>query len=344
MHALVIEENKVAREAVAGQLQHAGHRVTMAANQAAALAILEKDSPDVILLTWSNAACDVLRRIRAQENDTHAYVIVLMNNQPVTAISVAITAGADDFLRVPMSREELVARVGMPMRFRKWASIAAAQLVDDATSERDLRKLAVFQNMGGIVGKDLSALAGPLHVAEGFLVSGDLHGASIPMSIASERAEIRVSVVVERRLVKSLAGLLLCDENPSEDAVKDMIREIANTAGGAVKRAAELEQLQLTTGLPVDEARGVTRREMTRCWTATIEGTQAQIGIIGEVNRRANQRIPLGKVQEGMVVAHDLRNEAGALIMPAGSRLTLSSVTRMVGLLGPRFVVDVMDA
>jgi DNA-binding response OmpR family regulator len=344
MHALIIEDNKLQRESLTSHLQHADHRVTPATRQAAALAVLERESPDVILVGWNNGASDIVRRIRAQEIDAHSFVIAILDKHPAASIPAVFQAGVDDFVRVPLSREELLARVEAPTRFRKWASIAAKLAVQDTTGERDLRKLKVFRNMGDIVAEDLSTLVGRLTVAEGFLVSGELHGASIPMSIASERAEIRVSIVVEKRLLKTLAGILLCDENSPPDAVRDMIREIANTAGGSVKRAASLEQLAVTTGLPVDQAGGVSRSEMTRCWTATMDGSSAQIGIIGEVNRRANQRVPLSKVHEGMVMGNDLRNQSGALIMPSGTRLTMSSVTRLVGLLGPKFVVDVLDA
>jgi CheY-like chemotaxis protein len=343
MHALIIEESKLQRESIAAHLQHANHRVTLAVNQAAALLTLEHESPDVVIVGWNLGSTEIVRRIRAQESETHAFVIAVLDKHPPATIGAVFQAGVDDFIRSPFSREELLARVEAPVRFRKWASIASKLDVLDLNGERDLRKLDVFRNMGELVGVDLQGLIGPLEVAEGFLVSGELHGASIPMSIVSERAEIRVSVVVEKRLLKPLAGILLCDENASHEAVKDMIREIANVAGGSVKRAAELEKLQVTTGLPVDEARSITS-EMTRCWTVTVAGSHARIGLVGEVNRRTNLRVHLGQAREGMVMAHDLRNETGALILPSGTRLTESSIARAVGLLGARFVADVIES
>jgi hypothetical protein len=195
--------------------------------------------------------------------------------------------------------------------------------------------------MGQVVAEDLKQILGDLDVAEGWLIGGELRGASIPMSVTSEQAEIRVSVVVEAKLLRTLAGLLLGDENAPAAALEDMLREIANTAGGAVKRAASEEKVTVTTGLPINEARGLTRNEMTRCWTARINGERAQLGIIGEVHRRKNERLPVSKLQEGMVLSHDLRNDAGALIMPAGTRLTATTVTRMAGILGSRFVVEI---
>jgi CheY-like chemotaxis protein len=343
MHVLIVDENKLTRDTLAGQLQRANHRVTPAGNQAAVLALLEQESPDVTIVAWNNAATDIVRRIRASENDSHTFVIAALDKHPSSVVTAAIQAGVDDFVRIPVSKEELVARVEAPIRFRKWASVAAKLAVMDLNGERDLRKLAVFRNMGEVVAADLSGMVGPLNVAEGFLVCGELHGASIPMSIPSERAEIRVSVVVEKRFISALAGLLLCDESAPSDALRDMIREIANTAGGSVKRAAELEKIEVTTGLPVDEARAVTS-EISRCWTLTMEGSEARLGVIGEVNRRTNQRVALGQATEGMVMVHDLRSETGALILPAGTRLTATTIARAVGLVGPRFVADVIGA
>jgi CheY-like chemotaxis protein len=344
MHTLIIEENKVLRESMATTLQKADHRVTLASGQAAVLAVLEREAPDAIVIGWNGGAGDIIRRIRSQEVDAHAFVVALLDKHPVTVIPSLFAAGADDFARAPLCREELLARLAAPERFRKWASIAAKLAAQELTGERDLLQLNVFTKMGEFVAADLVTLLGPMDIAEGFLVSGDLYGASIPMSIATERAEIRVSIVIEKRLVRTLAGILLCDEDAPEPAIKDMIREIANTAGGSVKRAGELDKLSITTGLPVDEPRGVTKSEMTRCWTVTIHGSEAQIGIVGEVNRRSNQRLPLTKVSEGMVIVNDIRTETGALIVPSGTRLSMATVTRLVGLLGQRFVVDVLQA
>jgi CheY-like chemotaxis protein len=344
MHVLVIEENKVSREAIAKQLRDAGHRVTPAANHGTAMAVIERDVADVIVVGWCPGAGDCVRRIRSQELEAHSFIIGVLDKQPPAAIPAVLHAGADDFIRGPIAREELLARIEAPARFRKWAAIAAKHALLDLNGERDLLALQAFRNLGEIAANDLSGLVGPLHVAEGFVVSGDIDGASIPMSIPGERAEIRVSIVIERKLLAPLAGILLCDENAPPSALQDMLREIVNTAGGAMKRAAELERVQITCGLPVDSTDGAAPGEMARAWTATLDGCSAKIGIVAEVNRRANQRVPIAQVREGMVTAHDLRNDTGALILPAGTRLTTSSVERLSGLLGARFVIDVMAA
>lgn len=340
MHALVIDENKAQRELIAGVLQQASYRVDVAASRGAALQILERESPELVVMAWSAAAVDVIRRIRQCDDGRHTYILCMIDRPDAASIPAMFTAGADDFMRPPILKEELLARAAAPQRIGRWRGLGAAAALDLAANV-DLRKLAAFRELGRFVAADLSELLGSLELTESWLVTGELRGASIPMSIASEEAELRVSIVVETSEVSELSMLLVGDDKPSAEVIADMLREVANTAGGAVKRAASAEGIVVTTGLPVSASSGPTRNEMTRCWTAKIAGANARIGIIGELHKRTNQRVPVNGLQEGMVLSHDLRNEAGALLMPTGTRLTSTTITRMMSMLGPRYVVDV---
>jgi CheY-like chemotaxis protein len=344
MLALVISEKKPERDVVAGHLQQAGYRVNAAADRAAASAFLEGELPDVVIVSWSPAAVDIVRKVRCQEDAKHTYILALLDKeQPALVIPAILQAGGDDFLRRPILKEELLLRADSPQRIAKWR-VAPKSAALDLSTVVDLRNIHAFKNMGALVGADLSQLIGELEIVEGWLMAGELRGACVPMSVPSEQAELRVSIVVEAKLVRTLAGMLLGDESAPATALDDMMREIANTAGGAVKRAALADKLMVTTGLPVNEARGATRNEMTRCWTARIPGTETQLGIIGEVHKRTNQRLPMAKLEENMVLSCDVRNESGALVMTAGTRLTSTTIDRLVGMLGSRFVVDVTAA
>jgi CheY-like chemotaxis protein len=341
MLALIISEKKPERDVIAAHLQQVGFRVNAAADRAGAAAFLEGEPPDVVVLGWSPAAVEVVRKVRGQEDAKHTYVLALLDKeQTAGTIPSIVQAGCDDFMRRPIAKEELLARADAPQRIAKW-KVAPKPAAIDLSAAIDLRNINAFKNMGELVGADLSQLIGELEVVEGWLMVGELRGACVPMSVPSEQAELRVSIVVEAKLVRTLAGMLLGDEGAPAAALDDMMREIANTAGGAVKRAALSDKLMVTTGLPVNEARGATRNEMTRCWTARIPGTETQLGIIGEVHKRTNQRLPMTKLQENMVLSRDVRNESGALVMTAGTRLTSTTIERLSGMLGARFVVDV---
>lgn len=342
MRTLVVSESKQERELIASSLQP-DHTVDVVADKAAALQILEGETPEAVVLSWNASAPDIIRRLRAIEHARHTYVLVVVEKLAPPMIPTLYQAGADDFIRRPLIKEELVARVEAPIRMGKWQG-AAKPAALNLTEACDLRNLDLFQNMGHVVARELSDMVGQLEVSEGWLVSGELRGACIPMTIASENAEIRISVVIAAPFARSLTATLLGDEAATPEGMVDMLREIANTAGGAVKRAAAQEKLLVTTGLPLNEARGLTRNEFTKCWTAQIVGTETQLGIIGEILKHTTQRVPVAKLQEGMVISRDLRNDAGALVMPAGTRLTANAVSRMGTLLGSRYVVEVTIA
>lgn len=337
MHALIVHDNKAERDSIASVLTAEKYRVDTVA-VAAAAGYLDRESPELVIVGWHQAAPLLVRRIRSRDADKRAYILATLDKLPASVIPTMFDAGVDDFMRTPIVREELIARAAAPQRIKMWASPGATTNGEGV----ELAKLKAFTQLGSIVTEDLAQIVGPLAIQNGWSVNGELRGAFIPMTVASEQAEIRVSIVVEAKLLRTLAGILLGDENAPNESLDDMLREIANTAGGAVKRAAELENVNVTTGLPVNGGATSTQNETTSCWTAVLDsGVQARIGIIGEIRKQKNQRIPLAKAAEGMVITHDLRNESGALILPAGARLTQTSVGRMRQLLGPRFVIDV---
>jgi hypothetical protein len=211
----------------------------------------------------------------------------------------------------------------------------------------DLRRLTACREMGRIVGEALGQLVGQsLETTEGWSpeLERELYGATIPMSLATEQSEVRVSIVTDLDSLRVLAGLLLGDANAPRAALDDIMREMANTAGGAVKRVALSEDISLTTGLPADDSAVPTAGETTRCWVASLAEPKLCIGIVGEVRRRENQRVAASALREGMVVAADLWSESGALVVRAGTRLSATTAQRLATILGQRFVVEVACA
>jgi hypothetical protein len=160
------------------------------------------------------------------------------------------------------------------------------------------------------------------------------------MSLAGDELEARVSVVVDAITIRWVKSALLGNPNASVDAVDDALRELANTAGGAVKRAALTENVVLTTGIPSTDKPG-TNFEQHSCWTLAPEGSDCFVAVVGEIRQRANQRVAASQLTEGMVLAHDVRNESGILLVPAGARLTSTSAIKLSALLGPRFFLEV---
>jgi hypothetical protein len=121
------------------------------------------------------------------------------------------------------------------------------------------------------------------------------------------------------------------------------LRELANTAGGALKRAALAENIALTTGIPFSETPAPTLQAHD-CWTLKLDTDDGCLALVGEIRERANQRVAASKLSEGMILAHDVRNESGILLAPAGSRLTATTANKLAQMLGPRFFLEVAPA
>lgn len=210
----------------------------------------------------------------------------------------------------------------------------------------DAGQLRAWQTMADGVARDLSDMVSQsVESTEGWpdKFSGSLRGATLNMSLTSARIEFRLSIIADDSSLRWLAEALLGDPKAQSAEVDDMLRELANTAGGSLKRAALAESVTLTTGIPATNAAARPRREGVRCWSVTIGGGLACLAVVGEVRQHERVCIAASKLREGMVVAEDLRNGVGALLVPAGTRLTATTVARVTETLGPQFVVEVAD-
>jgi hypothetical protein len=81
-----------------------------------------------------------------------------------------------------------------------------------------------------------------------------------------------------------------------------------------------------------------------RRWGRQAGTPGLRFGIVGQVSVRETQRVSSACLKEGMVVSHDLRSESGALLVPAGTRLTRTTASRLALALGNRALVEVAFA
>jgi DNA-binding response OmpR family regulator len=347
MRVLVAADSKVEREALTRVLQTCKHRVEVVGDAKAALAALAREAAQVVVhLGTSSAAIDLLRKVRAAESTEHGYFIAVLDKVTPGEIVALYAAGIDDLARKPLSAEELTARIDGPLRIREYAAKLLRSTSYDWSSAVDVRNLRAFADTASIVATDLAQLVGhELQVTvpgpSDPRVSG-LRCASIPMNLAADGVELRISLVAEPAALAALARTVM-GEDVDEGARLDLLRELANTAGGALKRAYATEGVVLTTGLPVD-GHLPPQDATTRWWTARAATLGVAFGLVCELRVKNNERVPACSLREGMVLIHDLRNESGALLVAAGTRLTVTSAERVGRALGERFLVEVVRA
>ncbi|MFV1969212.1 MAG: adenylate/guanylate cyclase domain-containing protein, partial [Pirellulaceae bacterium] len=111
---LVADDNQTNREQLAALLQRQQHQVVTAANGREALAALERDDFDLILLDVVMPELNgfqTLERLKADERLRHIPVIMVSGFSDVDHVVTCIAMGADDHLPKPVDHRLLLARV-----------------------------------------------------------------------------------------------------------------------------------------------------------------------------------------------------------------------------------------
>ncbi|XQQ06686.1 MAG: hybrid sensor histidine kinase/response regulator [Leptolyngbya sp. IPPAS B-1204] len=102
-------------------LDDKGYEITLAENGQSALAQIEKNPPDLILLDVMMPGMDgyeVTRRVRANQARLGFIPILLITAHQQSSVVEGLDAGADDFIRKPVDMDELLARVRSLLRLK----------------------------------------------------------------------------------------------------------------------------------------------------------------------------------------------------------------------------------
>lgn len=113
---LLVEDARDLARVVARELEAAGYRVLRAADGQAALDLLDRERPDLLVLDWmlpGISGLDVLRELRRSRATP---VLMLTARGEETDRVIGLELGADDYLPKPFGMRELVARVRALLR------------------------------------------------------------------------------------------------------------------------------------------------------------------------------------------------------------------------------------
>ena len=115
MKILVIEDDKFLRELLIGKLISEGYAIESAVDGKEALAAIEHEAPDLVLLDLilpDVSGFEVLEKMRTKKDWVSVPIIVLSNLDQKEDIEKATTLGADDFMiKANFSLNEIIARI-----------------------------------------------------------------------------------------------------------------------------------------------------------------------------------------------------------------------------------------
>jgi len=119
MTILIADDDPVSRCFLELTLSKWGYEVVSTCDGYQALSVLERDAPAMAILDWMMPGIDgtdVCRKIRAKNDATPSYIILLTAKGANDDIIEGFDAGADDYVIKPFNRRELHARIKVGLR------------------------------------------------------------------------------------------------------------------------------------------------------------------------------------------------------------------------------------
>jgi DNA-binding response OmpR family regulator len=117
-NVLVVDDEPTIAEVVGGYLERAGYTARIAHDGRAALAAVDEDRPDLVVLDLMLPGLDglqVMRRLRERPQRPLAIILLTARGEESDRV-VGLRLGADDYVVKPFSAAELVARVDAVLR------------------------------------------------------------------------------------------------------------------------------------------------------------------------------------------------------------------------------------
>ncbi len=110
-HVLIVDEDREARAALAGQLERHGYRVTTASSGGGMQRALERTRIDLVVLDVHFSEEDGMRLCRSLRAASDVPFIILARRADEVDRILGLEMGADDYLAKPVNSRELMARM-----------------------------------------------------------------------------------------------------------------------------------------------------------------------------------------------------------------------------------------
>jgi DNA-binding response OmpR family regulator len=115
-HVLLVDDDGRLREIVGMALEDEGYRVSGAESAEEAIAVLEKDEPDLMILDVMLPGRDGFELSREIRKRSPLPILMLTAKTDTVDVVVGLESGADDYVTKPFVTKELVARIRALLR------------------------------------------------------------------------------------------------------------------------------------------------------------------------------------------------------------------------------------
>ena len=113
---LIVDDDTLLRRSLAFNLEQAGYRTSTAASAEDALALADRDRPDLVLLDIGLPGMDGLEALHQLQECAQAPIIFLTARRRELDQALGLELGADDYVVKPFDLDVLLARIKAVMR------------------------------------------------------------------------------------------------------------------------------------------------------------------------------------------------------------------------------------
>jgi hypothetical protein len=341
MNVLLVMADPIARSRLAGVLATRNHNVVAPTRMDPSQCSIQLGDIEVALVDFVAGSQSVdawMRALRMEESRRHVYVIALVDLMNPRAIDAAWAWGADDMTRATALTSELLGRVDALQRIRSWMGgtedASTVQFrVEQLQAWHDIEALTSVA-VGGMLGANL--VPGPGRNPERFQL-----GAELRLCLPREHTEVGLVTWLSPAAATQF-GTQLFGAEVADELLGDALREAANTAAGAFRRAASEEGTTFATVLPTCMEAPAAAWSTARHWTGRHGAFE--LGFVAYQRKLRRTRAFSGDLREGMVLATDLRNPAGMTLAAAGTVITERTAQRIIDLVGTMTLIEIIGA
>ncbi len=336
MKVLIADHDLAATRSIRGALEKAGHTVTSETTGESALKRLEGEGAfDLLIVEWMMPDLDgttLIRHVRSRLPHQPAILLMSVLGGPV-ARAHALHVGADELLVKPFATVPLLLAVknvcGRPRRAPPEAS--ASMVVGrrknhplEATAAWGAARQTIRETLSGCTSLEIT----PTNIAR----PSEEIGATLGMVDVEHQLELVIGAFASRATGSALAYAMIGDAATDETILREMLGELCNNILGAMKTAMRLEDFTFTLALPTPAdppAAGTFTQTLEAVATYEYTAPNVEIQVVVGVRPTGNITVFVEALTENMVLAESVLNEAGILVLAAGTRLTPTTAGRL---------------
>jgi AmiR/NasT family two-component response regulator len=377
MRILILEEGTKSLAELAGLVARSGHDVEVATTAAGAIAALKKKAVDIaVVLGGPPTVSAVAQALRPPEDPTFRSLIVVVLENTAKAREAAYDDGADDVVVAGATSEELADHIRSAERVVKLERRLRERVteLESALRRLSMHALARGQEVASTGPKasgrgglsvlltstwtgldDLLAkmcteyLQSPFaHLVGAAPPTAGCRGSRIALADVENELKLELSFYASDESSKAIATSF-CGGDESlvdDEVVRDVLLELANSGMGAVKAAFLGEEYRFAAAIPeslvgVDPVKQLEGAEAKR--VRAFRSDNAVVYAVVTLRHQGKIKLPASRLKEGMVVATDVLNDAGLLLVRGGTRLTETTAEKLARMI-PKREIELADA